>query len=322
MSTTAKSNLRAALFALGGFAIFATHDALIKQLGSTYSPFQIAFFNVLFGFPFVALIMMRDTRPGTLIPVHPWWSLVRTFATVITGFCAFYAFSVLPLAQAYALLFAMPLLITLLSIPILGEKVGIHRGGAVMVGLIGVMIVLRPANVELGLGHIAGLVAASMGAIASVIMRRIGQEERMVVLLLHPMVATFVVMGCFMPFVYVPLPLGDLGLNFAVALLGFLATLCLIEAYRAGEAVMVAPMQYSQIIWAAIFGYFFFDENIGLATLIGASVIIASGIYIVKREDGATSDNTPVLRARSRFEMGANLRVGAMLRLRRRRDKE
>ena len=319
--TQAKSNGRAMLFALGAFAIFATHDVLIKILGASYSPFQIAFFNVLFGFPLVTLLLMRDATPGTLIPVHPWWTVLRTCAAVITGVSAFYAFSVLPLAQAYAILFAMPLLITLLSIPILGEKVGIHRGLAVLVGLCGVIIVLRPSGVSLGLGHLAGLTAALTGSIASVIMRRIGKDERSAVLMLYPMVATFVLMGGILPFVYVPLPVVDLGLQFGVAMLGFSATLCLIAAYRAGEAVMVAPMQYSQIIWAAIFGYAFFDESIDRETLIGASVVIASGLYIVMRESLSSSGNTPVLRNRSRFEMGGNLRVGHMLRLRRRRDR-
>ena len=133
-----KSNIKAALYSLTAFAIYATHDVFVKILGADYSAFQIVFFNVLFGMPLVALIMIQDSRPGTLLPVHPMWSGIRTIATMMTGLLAFYSFSILPLAQVYSILFAMPLLITVLAIPILGEKVGFHRWIAVLAGLIGV----------------------------------------------------------------------------------------------------------------------------------------------------------------------------------------
>ncbi|MDB9892714.1 ATP-binding cassette domain-containing protein [Amylibacter sp.] len=91
-----------------------------------------------------------------------------------------------------------------------------------------------------------------------------------------------------------------------------------IASYREGEAAIVAPMQYSQIIWASIFGYFLFDEKISTSVIAGATIIILSGLYIVVRESGSNSENTPVLRTRSR-ELGSGLRVGAMLRAIRRR---
>jgi drug/metabolite transporter (DMT)-like permease len=171
------SNARGALLALLAFGVFATHDVFIKVLGSSYSPIQIVFFSVLLSFPLATLSLMRDATPGTLKPRHPWWMLTRTVAAVITGFCAFYAFSVLPLAQVYAILFASPLLITILAVPILGEKVHLRRGLAVLVGLAGVMIVLRPGSTQLELGHAAALAAAVGGSLTSIIVRKIGAEE-------------------------------------------------------------------------------------------------------------------------------------------------
>lgn len=313
-----KSNTKAAFFSLCAFAIFSTHDVFVKILGADYSSFQIVFFNVLFGLPFVTLIMMQDAKPGTLLPVHPIWSGIRTVATMLTGLLAFYAFSVLPLAQVYSILFATPLLITILAIPLLGENVGLHRWMAVIVGLIGVLIVLRPDAVVLELGHLAALGAALSGATASVIVRKIGQEERLVVLMIYPMVVTFFIMAIVLQFNYVAMPLEDLRISFLIALLGFIATLFVIASYRLGEAAIVAPMQYSQIIWASLFGFFLFDEKMNLSTVVGTVVIIASGLYIVLRESGSNSENTPVLRARSR-EVGNGLRVGAMLNAIRRR---
>lgn len=295
-----RNNVKGALLALG---IFATHDVVVKVLGAHFSAFQIVFFAALLSFPLVAVILLNDRREGHLRPVHPWWVALRTACTVITGVTAFYAFSVLPLAQTYAILFAAPLLITILAIPILGETVRLRRWAAVIVGLAGVMIVLRPGQADLSLGHLAALTAAICGAIASVIVRRIGHEERSVVLLIYPMMANFLAMGAVLPFVYVPMQIGQFGLMGVIALFGLTASFLSILAYRSGEAVIVAPMQYSQILWATGYGWFLFDEGIDTATLVGAGVIIASGLYIVFREGAPNaSENQPVLQTRGRSE--------------------
>lgn len=313
------SNVSGALFGLLAFAIFATHDVVVKLLGVTYAPFQIIFFSTLMSFPLVTFMLMRDATQANLRPVHPWWTALRTACAVLTGICAFYAFTVLPLAQVYAILFASPLLITLLSIPVLGERVGWRRGAAVVVGLIGVLVVLRPGSEPLTSGHIAAMTAAVTSATASIIVRKIGRDERTVVLLLYPMAANFVLMACILPFVYQPMPLTDLGAVGAISAMGFLAGLCLIAAYKRAEAAMVAPMQYSQIIWAAVFGYLFFGETLDTPTIVGAAVIISSGIYIVGRE-GARGDGSqaPVLRTRSRG-YGSSFRISPFVRPKRRK---
>ncbi|RUS60173.1 DMT family transporter [Pseudorhodobacter sp. E13] len=309
-----KSNLRGALMALIAFAIYATHDVFVKFLGGHYSPVQIIFFSVTFSFPLVAMMLIGDRNDGNLRPRHPWWTALRTVSALITGVAAFYAFSVLPLAQTYAILFATPLLITLLAIPILGEKVGIRRGLAIVVGLAGVMIVLRPTGAELGLGHAAALLAAVCSSLASVIVRKIGQEERSVVLLLFPMIANFLVLGAALPLVYKPMPIEHLGMIGVIAAFGFVASLFIISAYKNAEAVIVAPMQYSQMIWAIIFGLLIFDETPDQITLIGAAVIMASGLYIVLRESRAkVSKHSPVLESRTRHETGTLPRISLLL---------
>ena len=308
-------NLKGALLALAAFGIYATHDVVIKVLGSEYTAFQILFFSGLLSFPLVTLMLLSDRTAGNLIARHPWWSAVRALTTVSTGAAAFYAFSVLPLAQTYAIFFAMPLLITLLSIPMLGEHVGIRRGMAVLVGLAGVLIVLRPGSAELQFGHAIGLCAALTGALNSVIVRKIGAAERSAVLMLYPMIASVVLTGATMPFVYRPMPVEHLALMGGIASLGFVAAMLTIAAYRTAPAVIVAPMQYSQIIWAAIYGTLFFDESIDRWTMIGTAVIIGSGIYIVLREGTPrVSINSPVLSNKSRAETGLMPRISLLLR--------
>ena len=306
--------LRGSFFGLAAFGIFATHDVIVKYLGGAYSPIQIVFFSVLFGFPFVTMLLLRDGTEANLRPKHPGWTLVRTLATVITGLGAFYAFSVLPLAQTYAILFAMPLFITLLAIPILGERVGWRRGLAVLIGLGGVFFILQPGQTDLSLGHIAALVASLTGALASVVVRKIGQDERSVVLMLYPMVANFLLMGAALPFVYRPMPLEDLGALVVMSAMALAATFCLILAYRMAAAINVAPMQYSQIIWATGFGALLFDEALDWQVLVGSAIVIISGVYIVLREDsGGGSATTPVLRTRSRLGTPVAPRIATFL---------
>ena len=313
MQGQARSNLTGALIALLAFALFAGHDALVKYLGGNYAPFQIVFFSVLLGFPFATLMLVGDSKDGTLRPRHPWWTALRTGAAVVTAVCAFTAFSTLPLAQVYAILFATPLLITILAIPVLGEVVRMRRWIAVIVGLCGVLIVVRPGLAPMGLGHLAALGAALGSAIAAIVLRKIGQDERPIVLMLYPMLANVMAMGAVMPFVYQPMPALHFGALALIALLAFTASLLTIAAYKRAEAVVVAPMQYSQIVWAAFYGALFFGEGLDLATMIGAAIVIASGLYILMREGRAhASANRPVLRTRMRPEMAVFPRVGQL----------
>ena len=299
------SNLRGALMALTAFGLFATNDVIIKFLGGTYSPFQTIFFSTVFGFPLVALMLLSDRTDGNLIPKHPVLTSLRAVLIMLNVVAGFYAFSVLPLSQCYPIFFATPILITLLAIPTLGERVGVRRGAAVFIGLLGVLVVLRPGSGHLGLGHFAAMSAAVLGAINSILLRKTGPTERFVVMMLYPMMANFTMSAIALPFVYQPMPIRDLALLGAIASLGMVASLFLISAYRHTQAVVVAPMQYSQIIWGTIFGTLIFHETHDFWTVAGTLIIIASGVYIVLREDKpAVSRMRPVLETPARFDQG------------------
>jgi len=308
-------SLRGALFALMAFGLFSTHDLVVKFLGLSYAAPQIIFFSVLFGFPLIIFILIRDAGGGSLRPVHPWWTVARGAMSAISGGAVYYAISVLPLTQLYPILFSTPLLITLMAIPILGERVGPHRAVAVVVGMIGVIVVLQPGVAAFSIGHLAALVAAAASAFNSIIMRKVGRAERTVVLQLYPLIVNLVIMGALLPFFYVPMQLVDLGASAVVAALALSAVACLVAAYRAAPAVVVAPMQYSQIIWASLFGLLFFDDSMDRMTLLGTAIIIASGVYIVLREDKRRADGStqPVLRSRSRAGTPSMPRVASFL---------
>lgn len=299
------SNLIGALLALSSFGVYATSDVIVKYMGASYSPFQNIFFSGLFGFPLVAVMLMGDHREGNLRPRKPAMTLLRSGLVVLNALTGFYAFSALPLSEAYPIFFSSPILITLFAIPMLGEKVGLHRGIAIGVGLLGVIVVLRPGQSHLGLGHLAAIAASVIFAISSILVRKTGQSERSVVIMLYPMIANFIVSGLALPFVYKPLPIEHLGLLAAMSALGFSAGLLNIAAYRKAQAAIIAPMQYSQIIWATVYGSLIFHETHDLWTIIGTAIIIASGLYIVLREGKPTvSQHQPVLASRSRFDLG------------------
>ena len=305
--STQNTTLRGLGYAFAGFAVFASHDALIKVLGSTYSVMQIIFFATLFSFVPMAVTILTDRTTGNFLPHHPWLVLLRSALMVTSMVCAFYAFSVLPLAEVYSLLFAFPLFVTVLSIPILGEVVRAQRWAAVIVGLIGVLIVLRPGATDITLGHLAALTAAFCSAFGSVLVRKIGNEERSAVLILYPMLLAIVVMSLAQPAVYQPPSLLDLAMMALVGVFSVIAQHLIILAYRAAPAGVVAPSQYSQIIWATLFGMIFFGERPDGWVAVGASIIIASGVFVVWREGRSNaSANTPVLRVRSpRSDTGA-----------------
>ncbi|MGA0234643.1 MAG: DMT family transporter [Alphaproteobacteria bacterium] len=292
------------LFALIGFVIFSSHDALIKVLGGNYAVFQIVFFSVLFSFVPMTLIMATDRTEASFVPHKPLYLLLRTGTVIIGMICGFYAFTVLTLAEAYSLLFASPLLITALSVPFLGEKVGKRRWAAVVLGLIGVIIVLRPGLQPVSLGHIAGLTAAVANSIGAIVVRKVGREERSQTLILFPMVAVLLIMAMVMPGTYKPMPLLDLGVLALMGLLLIAGQMMVLNAYRNAPAALIAPMQYSQIIWAALFGFIFFSEIPDLWVATGSLLIISSGVFVVWRESsGSNSTRTPVTRTRS-FRIG------------------
>lgn len=180
---------------------------------------------------------------------------------------------------------------------LLGEPVRGQRWAAVIVGLIGVLIVLRPGVTVITFGHICALIAAFCSALGSIIMRKIGGEERTAVMILYPMLSSILAMGLILPFVYVPMQIMDLGLSASVGVMSVFAQMMIIAAYRAAPAAVVAPTQYSQILWATAFGALFFNELPDMWVGVGAAIIIASGVFIVWRESRpSVSVRNPILR--------------------------
>jgi len=211
---------------------------------------------------------------------------------------AFYAFRTLPLTQVYALIFSAPLIITILAIPVLGEQVKLFRWLAVIIGFSGVIVVLGTQPGSLGAGHVAGILCACCSASTAVVTRKIGSSESTLTLIVYPLLINLTVCGLAMTQVYKPMPgIVLLGMC-SIGLLAVMGQSLLIYAYRTAPAQYIAPFQYSQMIWAVVFGMLFFAETPQTNVLAGAAIIIASGILIVLREMRVSS-NKPILNTRN-----------------------
>jgi S-adenosylmethionine uptake transporter len=279
------SNLKGALLGLAAMGLFACSDIVIKFLGSGYNAFQIIFFAGLMSVPLIAGFAMADPAQEGLRPRQPRLMALRCLIVLINGILGTYAFASLPLAQYYAIFFTMPIFITLLAVPVLGEKIDALRGAAVIAGLIGVVVALDPARSVLQRGHAAALAGSVFGAANYVIIRKTGGQERVVVMVLYPLMLQLLVAAIVLPLVYQPMPFRDLALSALMATVSFVGYLLIIAAYRRAPGIVVAPMQYSQIIWAGIFGAVLFGEHLTRQTLLGIALIIAAGVAIVARQD-------------------------------------
>lgn len=295
--TSQSTVLKGVGLALLGFAVFSLHDAITKSIDGL-SVFQIVFFVVLFSFIPFSVRLATDATERSLRPNLPGLVALRCVFSVVGLLCVFAAFESLPLAEVYSLLFSAPILITLLAIPILGERVHLIRGLAILMGMVGVLIVLRPFGAVLSGGHALALGGAVCVACSAIVTRRIGDREHTVTLLLFPMLTNLLVCGTAMFFVYTPMS-GEVLIKCAlIGLLSVLGQSLVIGAYRISEAQFIAPMQYSQMLWALIYGALVFNEEVDRIVLLGSGIIVLSGLLFIWREISASLVQ-PVLRTRN-----------------------
>jgi len=283
--------------ALLGFAVFSLHDALIKSI-QQLAVFQIAFFVVLFSFVPFSVMLAVDKRERSLRPHNPGMVALRCLFGLSSMLCGFYAFTHLQLSEAYSLIFSAPIIVTLLAIPILGEKIHLIRWFAIMLGMVGVIIVLRPGNADISLGHLAGVAAAFSIACTSIVTRKIGASEHSTTLVLYPMLTNVIICGIATLFVYQPVAGQTLLKLSAVGILSAIGQMLMVTAYRSTEAQFIAPMQYSQMLWALLYGALVFNESVDSTVLAGSAIIVLSGLLFIWRELTA-SIVKPVLRTRN-----------------------
>ena len=265
--------------------MFSTMDMMVKLLRMDgFGPFQVLFFR--FFFALIPLIWLVRSEGG--LPIvrtrRPAAHIGRTLLTIAALSCFFYAFGVMPLADAYGISYTAPLMITALSVPMLGEQVGPRRWAAVAVGFLGVLIVLRPGGGVLSAGGLVMLAGTLLYAFNIIFLRQLSRTESNATILFYFTVTGTLVTGLVLPFDWRWPDAGHWPMLIAVGVIGGIAQTFITEAFRCAPVAVVSPFQYSSLLWGLGYGFIVFGDLPDLAMLIGSAVIIASGLYVLHRE--------------------------------------
>lgn len=272
------------LLAFLAYASFSMADALIKATGPAMSVFEIAFFTTSFSI-IPAMLTKRNERWRDLYKLqHPWLVHLRCATAILGTACVMYAFTHIPFADVYAIGFLTPIMVTVLSVLILKEHVALHRWLLLFISFLGVVLVIRPGVRDLQLGHLAIFCSVLFGGVTTVILRHVAPKERRVSLVgLQVLYSGFFNGVLMIPFFVVP-SLEQLAVFVGIGLVGGTGGLLLIAATKHSPANLVAPVQYSQLIWAIVFGALFFGEYPDYVAVIGLVIVLSAGLANVLTE--------------------------------------
>ncbi|MGF1594751.1 MAG: DMT family transporter [Kiloniellaceae bacterium] len=286
MSATvaARSNGQAISVICIGIFCLVINDAMAKWLTAYYSPLQIIFMRNLLAMPMILVMVLSIGGRSLLRTHHLRTHALRGLLLVGGAYTFFLGLKFLPLAEATSLVFAAPIFITALSVPLLGEQVGWRRWAAVIVGFVGVLIIVRPGAAAFQPASLVVVVTAVLYALIMISARRIDQRESVWTLMLYVVLFPLLFSGLAVPLVWQAPQLSHLPQIFGMAVFGTLGMTLISQAFRLAPAAIVAPFDYTALIWASLLGWLVWGEIPGVWTYAGAAVIIASGIYIVIRE--------------------------------------
>jgi len=264
--------------------LFSVMTVLVKWFGAIYGTIAVFFCRAFFALiPVLPLMMrhgltnaMRSARPGA----HAFRCAVGVFGMALN----FYALTVLPLADVVAIGFTVPMFSTALSIPLLGEKVGVRRWSAVVVGFLGVLLIVRPGFGGSSALTLIPLAGAMFNAVSLIWVRKLTATERSETIVFYFMLTSAVIGGALLPLHWSPPTVSDLALLVLMGLLGGIAQVMHTTAFRNAPVAVLAPFEYTAMLWAVIAGYLVWGNLPTWWTGAGTGLIVASGLYILHRE--------------------------------------
>jgi drug/metabolite transporter (DMT)-like permease len=284
-ATTEQNPLLAAALMLAAVFCLSVMDVVFKLLVAHYPSFQVVFFRSAMSWPLFVAWMVFTGR-HQFRTHYPLGHLLRGALGVVMLFAVGECFRELQLADAYALFFAAPLLVTLLSGPILGEPAGLVRILAALAGFAGVLIVLAPgSNISMGYGALMGLLGMAAYALSTLLLRKLGSRDGTVTIAFWFVTVVGVVSGLLAAPHWQSVTrewwpeLAILGIS------GTLGQVLLTAAFRKASAAIVAPLDYTAMLWAVVFGLSFWNYLPGWRIWLGSGVIMAMGLFIIYREN-------------------------------------
>jgi drug/metabolite transporter (DMT)-like permease len=293
---------RAVLYMTAAVAFQTVLDASVKWLTDGYTVPQIAFIRYLMSLAVAVLIAGRMGGLATLKTRRPLGHALRSLLNLATMLTFFYALRLLPLADAIAITFAAPLFMTVFSVVLLRETVGLARWIAVLVGLAGVFLILQPAGTGISPGATLALASAVFYALALISSRQLSSTETshnilfyyaICVLLFSGTVGLLGESGVAPAWKWAPLRLEDLWIFVLMGMVGTFGQFFFNQAFRYGEVSMLAPIEYTALLWGIVYGLVLWDEVPSWVMLAGAAVVAGSSLYVVQRETRRRRSGAP-----------------------------
>ena len=276
--------MRAIILNASAWMIVPIMDALAKHLSLSMDVFQITWARYFFTVVFTMTLMLLFYRETLVWSKRPKLQLIRGIILAFSTLCFFYSISVISLPKALTLAFVAPITCTALSPFFLGEKVGIRRWSAVLVGFLGTLIVIRPGFIEVNLATLAALACGVCYGFYLVITRKLSTSDNSLLTLLFTGVVGLFLFSLFMPSVWVNPTLDQCIMMAIIGLVASVAHLFIILSLKYADASKLAPLGYTEIITNIILSYYVFNELPNNWTYLGLFIIVLSGLYISKRE--------------------------------------
>jgi drug/metabolite transporter (DMT)-like permease len=282
MPTTTR---RGIVMMLAAVIAFAVMDVLMKRLVADYPAMQVTFMRAAASLPLLLAANAAFGHWRDLLAKRWGLHVMRGFLSVALLWCFVYGVSQLSLANTYTIFMSAPLLITALSVPMLGERVGWQQWLAVLAGLIGVIIVLKPSGTGLvTIGGLAALASAIGYALSAITIRIQVRTETSAATVFWPLFFLTIISGLAASPGWVPLQWDHWPLIVGLGVTGAAGQYFITRAFRLAAPPVVAPLEYTALAWGILFDWLFWATAPGLRMLTGAFIIVASGIYVINRE--------------------------------------
>ncbi|MFL2933788.1 MAG: DMT family transporter [Thalassobaculaceae bacterium] len=276
---------------IGGALALTINDGMAKYLTETYPVGQVMALRGTF-ILCLLIFLFISARKKLNLKIYSWRNnFYRAAAMTGSTFCFITGLSYLPIADAIAIAFAAPLLTTLLAVFCLRERVGLHRWVAIFFGFIGVIIIVQPTDDAFKVAALAPLGAAFFGAIRDVITRKITSSESSFTILLTSMFLITLAGYLTFPLGWSEFQVEHIWLFLCSSILVGVAQYLMIEAFRLGEVGLISPFKYSSLLWAVIIGFIVWGDIPGYFVLVGATILIISGVYLLRAEKNLKKDS-------------------------------
>lgn len=289
LAGASRSVNRAILSVVAGIFCLCVSDVFAKALMAHYTAVEVVFLRNIVAMPLVALLLYSTGRRALFASQHLGLHALRGLFSIGAAFCFFSSLNHLPLAEATSLAFAAPIFVTALSVPLLGEHVGWRRWVAVLVGFAGILIIVRPGAAAFQPASLYPVAAALFYALFMISARKIRGGESMWTVMFFITLFPLLYSAPLSTGVWETFEPSHAMTILGIALAGTVGITLISLGFRLAPAAIVAPFDYTALVWASLFGWLFWSELPDAWTYAGSAIIVASGIAIILRENKVRS---------------------------------